>query len=186
MDSILFFDEKLFLFLNQLGSPSFDAFWLLVTHKATNMVVYLLLALAYGKKQGWSTFAFLFIWTLLLVAFTDQLTNAFKYGVGRLRPCHEPGVMELMRLVKHSCGGKFSFFSGHASNSFALATLFFYVYRSIAPRGRFFFYFLAILIAYSRIYVGVHYPLDILFGSIFGLISGTLFWRLGRQFGLKG
>jgi undecaprenyl-diphosphatase len=182
MDSILHFDQQLFLYLNQLGSPSFDFFWLLLTHKATNVVVYLVLAIVYGRTYGWRSSVYLIVWVIILIAFTDQITNAFKYGFGRLRPCHEPGVRELMRLVKDSCGGQFSFFSGHASNSFALATLFFLSFRKIIGRGRILLFVLAALIAYSRVYIGVHYPIDILCGALFGLLAGSLFWRLGLRF----
>ena len=87
-----------------------------------------------------------------------------------------------MRLVKDSCGGQFSFFSGHASNSFALATLFFLSFRKIIDRGRILLFVLAGLIAYSRVYIGVHYPIDILCGALFGLLAGNLFWRLGLRF----
>ena len=182
MDSILHFDQQLFLYLNQLGSPPFDSFWLLLTHKATNAVVYLVLALVYGRFYDWRSSAYLIVWVILLIAFTDQITNAFKYGFGRLRPCHEPGVQELMRLVKASCGGQFSFFSGHASNSFALATVFFLTFRKIAGRIRVLLFVLAALIAYSRVYIGVHYPIDIVSGALFGLLAAYVFWRLGCRF----
>ena len=182
MDSILHFDQQLFLYLNQLGTPSFDSFWMLLTHKATNAVVYLVLTFVYGRIYDWRSSAYLIVWVILLIAFTDQITNAFKYGFGRLRPCHEPGIQELMRLVKDRCGGQFSFFSGHASNSFALATLFFLIFGKIAGRGRILLFVLASLIAYSRVYIGVHYPIDIVCGSMFGFLAGCLFWRLGRKF----
>lgn len=181
MESLLQYDQQLLLYLNGLGESGYDWFWMLLTHKATNAVVYLSMSLLYAKKYGWVSFLYLFGWTLLLIGFTDQVTNGFKYGFERLRPCHEPGIMDQVRLVKKSCGGLYSFFSGHASNSFALATLYFFTFKKALPKGRFLLFGLAVLIAYSRVYIGVHYPLDIFFGALFGLASGMLFHRLGRR-----
>jgi len=182
VESLLQYDQQLLLYLNSLGDSAYDWFWLLLTHKATNAVVYLSLSLLYAKKYGWVSFLYLFGWTLLLVGFTDQITNGFKYGFERLRPCHEPGIMDQVRLVKKSCGGLYSFFSGHASNSFALATLYFLSLKQPLRNGRFLLFGLAILIAYSRVYIGVHYPLDFFCGALFGLVAGTLFYRFGRRF----
>ena len=100
--------------------------------------------------------------------FTDQLTNLFKVQIGRLRPCYDDEVKSLLRLVKPTCGGKFSFFSGHASNSFALAVFFGLILK---PTNSFHFpvlLLIAFLIAYSRVYIGVHFPLDIFVGAIAG------------------
>ena len=121
MESILAWDSELFLRLNSLGTPTFDAFWMLMTHRASNVVVYLGLLLFLGYKKSWKTAGYLVLFTALLILCTDQLTNLFKVKVGRLRPCYDPEIQSLVRLVKPTCGGRYSFFSGHASNSFALA-----------------------------------------------------------------
>lgn len=178
MEDILAFDQGLFLYLNGLGSPRFDWFWLLMTHKATNAVVYLSLALWCGFRYGWPLFFKILLISIILIGFTDQVTNVFKYGFERLRPCHEASLEGIMRLAKSSCGGLYSFFSGHASNSFALAAFFYGLLRVTLPRLRWLLFILAALIAYSRVYLGVHYPLDIFCGCIFGLSIGTFFFRL--------
>ena len=114
-----------------------------------------------------------------MIAFTDQTTNLFKYSFMRLRPCFDPETMDAMRLVKESCGGKFGYFSGHASNSFALATFFFWIFKSI-NRLWYFLFLWAIFVAYSRIYIGVHFPLDVISGATFGIVAGTLFYFVYR------
>ena len=101
----------------------------------------------------------------------------FKNFFERFRPCHDNQISSYVRLVKQNCGGLYSFFSAHASNSFALATFFFFVYNKIIQRKIILFFILALLVSYSRVYIGVHYPLDIISGSFFGFISGFVFFR---------
>jgi undecaprenyl-diphosphatase len=123
--------------------------------------------------------------TALLILCTDQLTNLFKVQVGRLRPCYDQEIRALVRLVKPTCGGRFSFFSGHASNSFALAVFFGSIlkstHRSLFPT----LLFIAFLIAYSRVYIGVHFPLDIVIGAIAGSLIGIMFYRLWTLFTIR-
>lgn len=176
LDQLIAWDYQLFLTLNRMGTTRFDPFWLLMSEKATNAVVYLSLVVLYGKKKGWKPALYLFIVGAIMVGLTDQITNLFKDGFMRLRPCYTPEIKSLVRLVKESCGGQYGFFSGHASNSFALAFFFGLVYKRLK-------YLLPALlifagfIAYSRIYLGVHFPLDIICGAIAGIsIAGTFYF----------
>jgi len=84
----------------------------------------------------------------------------------------------MVRLVKSSCGGMYGYFSGHASNSFALAVFFSGVFGAKYRKLPFLLLFVAFLVAYSRIYIGVHYPLDIVSGMAFGSLVGLLFYRI--------
>ncbi|MEQ9581831.1 MAG: phosphatase PAP2 family protein, partial [Arenibacter sp.] len=114
----------------------------------------------------------------LLILVTDQLANFFKYGVQRLRPCHDNEINGLMRLVKSSCGGKFGYFSAHAANSFAVAIFFTSFLRTKYKYIGLFLIVWASVVAYSRIYIGVHFPLDVLTGTIIGAFLGGLFLQL--------
>lgn len=177
LEQLLEWDRSLFLYLNQLGSEPYDFFWLLLSEKATNALLYLLLVFVYAQKKGWKAALFLLVVGGAMVGITDQLTNGFKYGVMRLRPCYTPELENLIRLVKASCGGQYSFFSGHSSNSFALACLFGLYFRRIKwvmPT----LFLVASLIAYSRIYIGVHYPLDIICGALAGILIAYLIYTL--------
>ena len=182
MEELFALDQRLFLFLNQMGTQTFDGFWMMMTHKATNISLYLLLALLYLKQQTrLKSFLILLLTVALLILITDQVTNLFKYGFERLRPCHEPALEGMVRLVKASCGGLYGYFSGHASNSFALAVFFSGIFGGKYQKLPFLLLFIAFLVAYSRIYIGVHYPLDVLSGMAFGSLVGMLFYQLWRR-----
>lgn len=184
LESLLSIDRALFQLVNSNGVPFLDLFFLLLSAKATNVIVYLGVAVLVARKKHWSFFLSVLLTVGLMIAFTDQVTNLFKFGLERLRPCHEPVFKDSVRLVKESCGGLYSFFSGHASNSFALATFFSCFLKCHQRKGGGLLFILAALIALSRVYLGVHYPLDIFCGALFGLFSGGLFWILGQKVGL--
>lgn len=177
MDQLLYFDKELFLWLNSLGSNRFDWIWMMFTHHAANFVVYLIVILLIIYKNSLKTAIYLVLFVGLLILFTDQLTNIVKVQVGRLRPCYDTEIQLLLRLVKPTCGGRYSFFSAHASNSFALAIFFGGI---VKPYFKYFPHLLVLiasLIAYSRVYIGVHFPLDIFCGSIIGGVIGFLFYK---------
>ena len=114
----------------------------------------------------------------LMITVTDQVTNLFKHGFQRMRPCHLAEIIDGMRLVKSHCGGQYGFFSGHASNTMAAAI---FIGLTLKNRFKYLLYILivwAFLMAYSRVYIGVHYPLDIVLGMTFGVITGYTFYRL--------
>jgi undecaprenyl-diphosphatase len=113
-----------------------------------------------------------------MIAIADQTANLFKDSFQRLRPCYNESLISFVRLVKESCGGKYGFFSAHASNSFSLAVFFGLLFKN---KFRFIIYmtlFYASLISFSRIYLGVHFPLDIFFGGVYGIITGLVIFRI--------
>ncbi len=118
------------------------------------------------------------ITAILLIIATNGLADFFKYGVQRLRPCYDAELSGLVRLVKTSCGGRFSFFSAHAANTFAIAFFFTFILRSKYRYIGFLLVFWAFLVAYSRIYIGVHFPLDVITGALVGLLFSWLFAKL--------
>ena len=178
MEEIIALDRQLFLLLNGMGSPSFDLFWIIISDKSVNVSVYLLLITYFLKKTNLKSFLIILIFTVLLVLITDQATNLFKYGFQRLRPCYEPSLQGLVRLVKPDCGGSFGYFSGHASNSFALAVFFSLILKNRSRKIPLILIGLALTVAYSRIYIGVHYPLDVISGIIFGGLVGFVIYLI--------
>ncbi len=178
LDELIQLDEQLFLFLNGLGTPSWDGFWLFVTDKWGAIPLYALLLFLSLRFLGWKRTGVLLIAIALLITTTDQLANFFKYGVRRFRPCHDEELFAVMRLVKNSCGGKYGYFSAHAASSMALATFFSGVFRKQLKGWESLLVLWALLVGYSRIYIGVHFPGDVLTGILIGLLFGWVFAKL--------
>lgn len=178
LDLILEYDQKLFVWLNNLGNEYFDWFWMLLTNKVFNFLVYSIALIYLFKKIKTKSFISMILFLLILIFISDQTSNLFKNYFERLRPCHDEQIFNFMRLVKNSCGGLYSFFSAHASNSFALASFFFFVYYKIIERKIILFFILASLVSYSRVYIGVHYPLDIIIGAFFGFTTGFILFKI--------
>ena len=121
MEDILLLDIISFLFLNNLGSDEFDWFWLFITDKRQTIFFFLIVTTLLFRKFNWRKIIFLYLTIAILITMSDQTSNWFKDYFLRLRPCHEESIKSLLRLVKSSCGGKYGFFSAHASNTFALS-----------------------------------------------------------------
>ena len=179
MEEILSEDKELFLYLNNLGEARFDQFWMLISSTWIWVPLYVMFLYFLYKNFKLKSLVFILIFIALGVTVSDQIASVFKYGVARLRPCHDPSLMNNMRIVK--CGGQFGFYSAHASNTFFLAT-----YLSILLRGklRWFPYFIfgwAAIVSYSRIYLGVHFPIDITIGTFAGIFLGSVFALLAKK-----
>ena len=172
-------DREIFLWLNGLGDASWDAFWLGLSNKWVAIPLYLLLLIWTFRQYGLKGTLMLLVFVALLITCSDQLANFFKYGAARLRPCHDPEIAELVRLVKPSCGGRFGYFSAHAANSFGLAMFFSAIWGRRLRWWSVVLLFWAVLVGYSRIYLGVHFPLDVLTGFLAG---GMLGWTFARLF----
>ena len=120
IEQLLEYDQALFLFLNNLGTPAWDNFWLVITYQFTFIPLYALLLFLLYKKLGLKSLLILVVVIALMITFTDQVTNIFKRGFERPRPCGEASLINQMRFIASHCG-KYGFFSGHSSNSMAAA-----------------------------------------------------------------
>lgn len=168
-------DQVLFKQINSEWTNSFfDAFLPYLRVSSYWMPLYLFLlvfALLNFRERGLWWFVF-FVST---VALTDLSGNyLFKHTIERLRPCNDPNFFMNVRLLADRCGGGYSFISNHAANHFGMATFFYITFHKLIPKWAWVGFAWAGLIAYAQIYVGVHYPLDVLSGALWGGILGRL------------
>ncbi len=184
LDSLLHLDQSLFLTLNGLHSPFFDQFFWYATKPLIWLPLYLLILTLLIREFKWKVITIIIALTLMIGA-SDQLANVSKYGTQRLRPSHAPEIEQVVHLVNGYKGGQYGFFSAHASTNFAVAIFFIFLlrrrYRCMIPV----LLIWASIMAYSRIYLGVHYPGDILAGILVGVILGILFEWL-TMYTIKG
>ena len=188
LEEILRIDTELFLYLNNLVTFSFDGFWSFLSIKEANIAVYLSGILFFLKNKGFRSYKiksldvfYIFSIVLVMILISDQSANIFKDSFQRLRPCHDELIKDSVRLVKEGCGGKHGFFSAHASNSFSLAVFFGLLFKDFSKYPIYFTLIFASLISYSRVYLGVHYPLDIIFGALFGMINGLVIYSIHER-----
>ncbi|MFL2643808.1 MAG: phosphatase PAP2 family protein [Flavobacteriales bacterium] len=169
-------DIQILVYLNSLGSEFWDPIWITLTNKTTYIPLFAFIVYYIYKRFGLKQTAFIIVFISILILFTDQFTNFIKDSFQRLRPCRE-GYLGL-REIDIYCG-KYGFFSAHASNSIAVSL---FVIRIMREKITSIFSIILIIwvfvFSYSRIYLGLHYPMDILCGLIFGVISSTLFYHI--------
>jgi len=165
-------DKWLFLQINNNWSNSFfDAvmpfmrnpfFWV-----PLYLFIFLFVSLNYKTKGIWWMVVF-----LSTVALTDITgTYLFKNTIQRMRPCADPDIAFQVRLLLKQCGG-YSFVSNHAANHFGMATFFFFTFRHVLKKWVWVPYAWATIIIYSQVYVGVHYPSDVICGALLGFVFG--------------
>lgn len=171
-------DSRLFLFLNGLHTDWLDPVMVAITGIKLWIPVYLLLAYLvikqYGKKSIW-----IFLAMGLLILCTDQLSaHVCKPLFHRLRPCFNPELDGLVHLPKGLPGGRYGFVSSHAANTFGLAAFLTAALRKSYRSIGWWLFAWALISSYSRIYLGVHYPGDILAGAVLGILIGLIIWKL--------
>lgn len=178
MEDIISYDKQLLVYLNNLGSESFDWFWLLITNQFYLAPIFLYIFYLLWKKIGWKNLWMVLLFIALIIMVCDQTTNLFKYTFQRLRPVNDLEIKESLRILISR--KSFSFFSGHASNSMATTLFMFLIFRKYY-RYAFLLFLFPLVFAYSRIYLGLHFPTDILTGYFVGAIVGSFFYFIYKK-----
>lgn len=189
MDKIIELDKKLFLFLNGFHTDELDSVMLLITKTNFWTPLYLLLIYFIFKRynsEGWLILA----GAAIMIILSDQITSSLmKPFFARLRPSHDPSLQGLVHLVDDYRGGLYGFASSHAANTFATALFVWLLFRD-SVKWSWVIFIWAVLIAYTRIYLGVHFPGDILGGAMVGLGCGYVGFQfckwLAKKFKLQG
>lgn len=180
-------DTQLFLFLNGMHSPFWDGIMAWVSAKMNWIPLYVLITAYLVYKYRWKSL-WIILGAAILITMSDQASvKLFKEQFERLRPCKQEHLAQLVHLVNGRCGGMYGFVSSHAANHFAVA-----LYTALWVRNR--WYWIAIMlwaavISYSRIYLGVHFPGDIIGGTALGLLLAWGVYQVMihiRYLGLNG
>ena len=168
-------DKELLVFLNNLGSEQWDSFWLVITNQFYWTPLFLFIFYLLIKTYGWKQGGFIILSLVVLVAFSDQFVNLIKDSVARLRPNNDPEIKHLLRTLINPQSK--SFISGHATTSTFFAVYVIYLLKH-KYRNTFFILLFPMLFAYSRLYLGVHFPLDISLGILTGIILAFFYQKL--------
>ena len=179
MEEIILEDKQAMIFLNNLGSSTFDPFWILVSEKWFWIPLYVIFLYFLYKNFNKKSLFYILLFVALGITASDQIANIFKFGFERLRPCHDPSLEGLLREVK--CGGKFGFYSAHSSNSFFVATYLTILLGKKIKQLPYFLFVWAAIVAYSIVYLGMHFPGDIIVGAIMGILLALFFGTLAKK-----
>ena len=177
MDEIINLDKEVFLFLNGLHSSFFDIVMSLMTETYFWLPLYLFLIFIIIKKYKKDSI-WIFVAVIVTIVLCDRITTGFmKPFFARLRPSHEPELESLIHLVNNYRGGLYGFASSHAANTFGVAMFLWLTLKSNFKWIGLIFVWAAIM-TYTRIYLGVHYPTDIIVGALIGVGCGLIAFKL--------
>lgn len=185
METILNIDKLLFEFINHdLSNRVFDLVLVFFRNKTVWLPLYLFLISFFifnFKKKGIIIILFAFVGT----GIADYTSSSIiKPAVERLRPCNDPQLNPEL-VLRVNCGSGYSFTSSHATNHFALGAFFYLVFLTIYRKYALLFLIWAAIISFAQVYVGVHYPIDVISGALLGTIIGYSFYKLCNFFLLR-
>ena len=178
LNKLLQWDQEFFLLLNGAGTKTFDSFFVFISSTKSAIPLFLFIIFLLIKKYRNSFWQGLVL-ILIVVSMADLTSvHAFKNVFMRLRPCHE--IEDLRIIAGITKGGLYGFVSSHAANFFAIAAIVSALFseRKYLP---YLLYSWASLVAYSRVYVGKHYPLDIIGGAVLGIVMAKLLWAFAKK-----
>jgi len=181
LQQLVYIDYEVLLLVNRVGiHPVLDKLTLFMRESIFHVPLYLFILIyvvqLYGKKGIWW-----FLGAISLIAFSDLISSHFiKDYFNRPRPCRDPNMIHYLRFLAKYCGANGSFTSSHAVNHFAFAAYAYFTLGKISPWFKYLFVWAA-FIAYSQVYVGVHFPSDVLVGGLLGMLFGWLGARIANQ-----
>ncbi len=172
------YDRNLLLGINSHHNEWIDVVMFYISEIWICLPLFIYWVSLFIKKYEIKKVMILLFFLVALITLTDQTSNRVKHSVKRYRPTHNLEIKDQIHTVNDYQGGQYGFFSGHAANTFGIAMLLFLLFKehSILIRSSFFVW--AGITAYSRLYLGVHYPSDILVGIVVGLIWGYVIYQL--------
>ena len=174
-EKIIYLDKQLLILLNNLGTSKWDPLWLYITKQFNWIPVFVVVLCLFFKFMGWKKGVFLLFFLAVLIAFSDQFVNMIRAIFERLRPNNDPSIQNQLRTLINP--QNYSFISGHATTSTVVT---FFAIKSLKKYTKYIYLFLffPLAFAYSRLYLGVHFPIDIAAGVIIGCLIGFVAVKL--------
>lgn len=171
-------DQWLFIQINSVFTNSFfDAFVPVWRESITWYPLYLFLLIFMVMNFGWKSLSWMLFFGFT-VTICDQISSGLiKDWVGRPRPCGDLDFSQYVRLLLNRCPSSGSFTSSHATNHFGMAVFTVLTLSPVLKKWKYLFYFWAVTISYGQVYVGVHYPLDVIGGALLGSLIG---WGMSK------
>ena len=168
-------DENIILTINGWNTPFFDTVMWWISGKTSWWPLYVFLIFFIFKKYSWKESSLVLVFIILLIVLSDQSSvHLFKNVFRRPRPSHNPDIENILHYVNNYQGGAFGFISSHAANTFSVAAFLVLIFKN-----KWFTILLATwasLVAYSRVYLGVHYLSDVLVGAIWGTLIAVVLY----------
>lgn len=179
IETIKQLDTSFFFVINRNHNTFFDKFFYLCSDKYFWIPFYAIIVFLIIRKYKPKTIVLILLSIILLVFLTDQTSvKIFKENFMRYRPCHNLKIKHLIHLVGDSCGGMYGFVSSHATNTAGLAMFLFLLFKNNFSKYAWLIFIWVALNAYSRVYLGVHYPADVLVGALLGILIGFGIFRI--------
>lgn len=178
-------DRNLFLQINSYHSPFLDKMMWSLSSSIPTVTLILIFAYFFYKKIGEKKLFWLVFGCILVFTCTDSSSTFAKKTFKRYRPTHNLEIKHLVKKVNYYEGGTYGFFSGHSANTFGLAFFIFLCARWMKPAVKLLFFTYPLLVVYSRIYLGVHYPSDAFMGMLDGFFFGGLIFYFFNKYFFK-
>jgi len=175
LNSLINYDKRLLLFLHSKGSIHWDGFWLFITNPIHWIPLFFLLFFLVYKSFGLKKTTLITLITVLSSVFSLLIVNIIKNYFQRLRPINDTSINTSIRVLVEQ--NDYSFVSGHSTVSFTVAFILFWLLKK-HYKYTFLIFIFPILFAYSRIYLAVHFPIDILFGMFLGYLVALVFYKI--------
>ena len=184
LEQLIEWDKTVFLFLNNTHTPFWDHFMWIYTGRLTwiPLIVALLFVLF---RKNWKEATLVVVALALTITLCDQFASTLcKPYFARFRPAQDPDFSPFVQIVNGYRGGRYGFISSHAANSFGAVVLLALIFRNrlFTITGLVW----AAVNCYSRIYLGKHFPMDLVWGALVGAVLGYAAWRLFRRFTMNG